>query len=359
MSNSERITTRVFDAVRAFGDHTSPDVVLTSEQLSRRDQFDEFCAVLDGIFDYRLLTDGAPRAPFRGAWWQLGSGFAFEIHYSGLLFESILHRTRGLSQDYCLLLLPRSGLVDGIIDGERLRMEPGNLYLLDMSRAQMGRSEDMHQVSIFLPFDVFGYDPRRHAPVMSLPLETPEGILLSNALEALLAAASIADPASQTRLTEGFGQLTHTLLLGGRGDDGLASVEVTRAAALRSYLEDNCLDLELTAARLGNAVGASRATVYRVFEPDGGVDAAIRKRRLKHAARDLSLTAPRRGVVREVAERYGFDDVNQFSRSFRRELGYAASEVVGLVHDQSAPLNQETSSHTPIRRENTVSRLFK
>ncbi|MEL7117779.1 MAG: hypothetical protein AAGP08_19730, partial [Pseudomonadota bacterium] len=112
-------------------------------------------------------------------------------------------------------------------------------------------------------------------------------------------------------------------------------------------------------SRLGAAVGASRATVYRVFEPDGGVDAAVRKRKLRRAAVDLSLAAPSRGIVRRIAERYGFDDVNQFSRGFRRELGYSANEIVGLVHDCAEPLNQGTVELNAIRSEKSVSRLLK
>lgn len=359
MSTSDLITNRVFGAARDMATYASPDVTLAPDGLNRRHQFDAWCASLDGIFVYRLLEDGRSRAPLQGAWWQVGSGAAFEVRYGGLLFESVLHRSRALSLDYCMLLLLRSGLADGLIDGELLRLQPGNLHLLDLSRTQVGRCEEMHQVAVMLPFDVFGYDPRRHAPAVTLPLGAPEGILLSSALEALLKACCSADAQAQHRLSEGFGRLTHSLMLGGEDEEAAATVEATRATALRSYLEDHYLDADLSAARLGTAVGASRATVYRVFEPDGGVDAAIRKRKLRRAALELSLAAPSRGIVRQVAEKYGFEDVNQFSRSFRRELGYAANEVVGLTYDRAAPLRQKIIAAPRSPRDRAVSRLFR
>lgn len=75
------------------------------------------------------------------------------------------------------------------------------------------------------------------------------------------------------------------------------------------------------------AFGASRATIYRDFAADGGVERFIVRRRLDRAFRELASCPPDRGRVRRVAERWGFACPYHFSRAFRRQFDLWPSEV--------------------------------
>ena len=64
--------------------------------------------------------------------------------------------------------------------------------------------------------------------------------------------------------------------------------------------------------------GVSRASLYRMFEPQGGVRRFITDRRTLHAVMDLSRTTGRRGYIREVSDRWGFPSMVEFNRTVRR-----------------------------------------
>lgn len=88
-------------------------------------------------------------------------------------------------------------------------------------------------------------------------------------------------------------------------------------------IEARLLDPDLDAAVLVQALGLSRSSLYRAFQPVGGVNAWIRQRRLEHA-RDLlaSRTGPR-PTVGEVAQICGFASDSHFSRAFRKAFGHS------------------------------------
>ena len=94
--------------------------------------------------------------------------------------------------------------------------------------------------------------------------------------------------------------------------------EMLAAARL---IEERLLDPDLDAGSLMHALGLSRSSLYRAFQPVGGVQAYIRQRRLEHA-RDLLMrrTGPR-PTVSEVAQACGFASDSHFSRAFRKAFG--------------------------------------
>lgn len=102
---------------------------------------------------------------------------------------------------------------------------------------------------------------------------------------------------------------------------------VTRAKAfVRERIEaGDAVDVGL----VGRALDASRATLYRAFEPVGGVAAFIRSERLRACLSDLARLA--RGEITatlgELAMRRGFESDAQFSRAFKAEFGMTPSDA--------------------------------
>ena len=85
------------------------------------------------------------------------------------------------------------------------------------------------------------------------------------------------------------------------------------------------MDVSLVA----NALGCSRATLYRAFSPIGGVAALIRSERLRACLADMA--APRKSgpplTLGEIAMRRGFESDAQFSRAFKAEFGLTPSDA--------------------------------
>jgi AraC-like DNA-binding protein len=102
----------------------------------------------------------------------------------------------------------------------------------------------------------------------------------------------------------------------------LAPIALARAKqviAARPLYED--LAPEVVAA----AIGVSRATLYRLFQPFGGVGQYIWERRLE-AARQAICGGDRRRLA-DIAADCGFTDEAHFSRSFRELFGVRPSDL--------------------------------
>ncbi|GJD86942.1 hypothetical protein BHAOGJBA_0440 [Methylobacterium hispanicum] len=115
--------------------------------------------------------------------------------------------------------------------------------------------------------------------------------------------------------------LAPTAELIARAREPLAHALVRRA---RRYIEANLAAPTLTPDSVCHAMGVSRSTLFRAFQPYGGVARVIWERRLQALRRDLLGGAP--GTIAEIGERYGFGSGVQISRSFRRAFGLSPSE---------------------------------
>jgi len=71
----------------------------------------------------------------------------------------------------------------------------------------------------------------------------------------------------------------------------------------------------------------SRATLYRLFEPVGGVAEFIRIRRLEAAMRLLVAPQACAVSIAEIAFGCGFKSLSSFSKAFRSHFGLSAREV--------------------------------
>jgi AraC-like DNA-binding protein len=79
----------------------------------------------------------------------------------------------------------------------------------------------------------------------------------------------------------------------------------------------------------------SRSTVYRLFEPLGGVRQFINGSRLERYYGALCEADPRHVKVADVAVSWGFPEASTSSRRFRSRFGVSPSEVLGTAFDQT------------------------
>jgi len=97
-----------------------------------------------------------------------------------------------------------------------------------------------------------------------------------------------------------------------------------RGAALESlkclveqHLDSPALSTEFICARSG----WSRATVYRLFETEGGLARYIRRRHLLRAFRELTSGQPPHLRIVDLALAHQFASEASFNRAFRRAFG--------------------------------------
>jgi AraC-like DNA-binding protein len=111
----------------------------------------------------------------------------------------------------------------------------------------------------------------------------------------------------------------------GLSGNGRAAVRAAAYGQVRRYVEANLHDPALSPDSVLASLHLSRASVYRLFEHEGGLAAYIRRRRLRMAADEL-VRFPHL-EVQDIAAGLGFNDASSFTRAFRRAFDIAPSEL--------------------------------
>lgn len=101
---------------------------------------------------------------------------------------------------------------------------------------------------------------------------------------------------------------------------------------IRKYIDSHLGDQTLLPAQICNLFNLSRATLYRMFEADGGVRRFIQDRRLQSAVWDLADGGIRRGRLTRVSEKWGFSSNANFNRAVKTPYGMPPG---ALLHPQS------------------------
>ncbi|MDQ3526216.1 MAG: helix-turn-helix domain-containing protein [Chloroflexota bacterium] len=117
-----------------------------------------------------------------------------------------------------------------------------------------------------------------------------------------------------------------------------AVVEAMRHRVER-YIESQLEEPNISPASVAQACDMSRTTLYRLFEPHGGVMTYVKRRRL-HRIRSILVANEDLRSLASISEDYGFESGAHFSREFRKEFGYSPGEARGnrLPHiDATAP----------------------
>jgi len=94
---------------------------------------------------------------------------------------------------------------------------------------------------------------------------------------------------------------------------------------VRQPVQANLHHPELSSDSLLKALQLPRATLYRLFEHEGGLGAYIRNRRLRAAADEL-VRFPDLAVI-DIAYGLGFKSASDFTRAFRRSYDMAPQDL--------------------------------
>jgi len=239
------------------------------------------------------------------------------------------HRDRGAvarsAVDHYLVQIYTAGGFAGVAGTREIRTEAGDVSILDMSQTLSTEAPDFANVSLVVPRETLApmlKDPDSlHGLV--LPRTTALGQLLGDHLLSLRQAApNMTEPdAMATR------QATAALIAGAFGPAAAAAAaagESLRTASLHTikrYIERELASPELTPDTICRTFGLSRANLYRLFQPLGGVADYIRNRRLDRAFADLISPALAHRRVTDISYSWGFESDAAFSRAFRHAFG--------------------------------------
>lgn len=211
-----------------------------------------------------------------------------------------------------------SGDSDGKVAGRTLKTRPGDVLFFDYAREIECSNTALECITLLLSRD------QAHASWLH---PAAHGALLSgdSGPAPLVAAAARETHALLDKLTVPQADLARQSLcdLAGRMlEDHLAAANERRGpastlSAALSFIDGRLDDDALSASKVARHLGLSRSAMYRIFEPIGGVDTAIRHRRLDRAMRAI-LTG---NAAESRTARAGFKNEEQFARAFQARFG--------------------------------------
>jgi AraC-like DNA-binding protein len=236
----------------------------------------------------------------------------------------------GLS-DGISVQLYRRGSIRGAVGEVDLYAAPDRIVLHDLAHPFSVWTEESEVIGLIVPrarIDCRDWIYVR-APVISWPADSPTGRILTSALTMLWAELPRAEMSDAPMLASSLVGLLNGLLRPSRDHED----DVRRAlnVAMRQYITDHLDDLALDVDTLRRQFFCSRATLYRLFEGDGGITKYIREARLRACMHDLALPTATRKHIARIATRWGFENPSHFNRLFKQTFGVVPSAVGGLT----------------------------
>lgn len=295
-----------------------PHFYLTTSGLPRGEAFERWRTLLAPMYEVSPITPSAP-LPF-------GSNIAYPIDdlvaHRTLLSTQRLRRDRrrvDAGPDHYIAQLYRSGRFQGIVADKSISASRGIVTFIGRRHLLDGMLDRADAIGIVVP----------HTRLHGLPLEDHK-LLFDTARNRLLATQilNIYRRLPTTRADEApalaneFVAFLHRLLDPSQASDVLEGCELNGSlrALAGTIVEENLRRSNLSPEFVAGQMQVSRATLYRLFEPEGGVMQFVRGERLK-AVRDALADPMETRTLSRLADDFGFSSISQLSRSFRNCYG--------------------------------------
>lgn len=231
---------------------------------------------------------------------------------------------------------PGSTRVDA--DGRRLEIAGGSFVITDLTRPERLEIDAGSALVLFVPREALDRLLPSHTDLHGATATSASGAMLVDHLQALVREMPQMKPEEVHHVSEAIVRLLAASLaptvstpgsLRPRSDDALRR-EIGR------YIEEHLCDATLNAASLAARFRMSRASLYRLFEPLGGVASHIKEQRLAriHA---LLVQGARGMPLARLAESHGFFNPTHFSRDFREQFGYRPRDLLMRHTDALEP----------------------
>lgn len=217
------------------------------------------------------------------------------------------------------------------VEGRDDEVQVGDVCILDMTRASTVRAAAFGNLTVVLPRRLFEQnvaDPdglhgrilRRSNPLNTM-LVSHLRTLAAEAPALGLSEAGAAARAAAVLVAAFAGTSTD-------GRDAVARFSGAHALQIaRRIIEANIDKPGLGTDFICQQLGVSRAKLYRLFEPIGGVSHFIQQRRLRRSYQDIADPRCAQERISAIAARYGFSSVSVFSRAFRQAYGVSPSKL--------------------------------
>lgn len=288
-------------------------------------RFEAWHAVFSSVNHIHLPAGAQARFAARNENWRLGSMLLTRNRTPEMGFERSARHIRRDGLDHFVLRVLLRGRTRSAWPGMSFETRPGQLVLFGLGDAWESRWSEAEWLSLCVPRDASPELSSTLERLGSGPVRLPGAGLMADYLALLarrLDGATVAEVPSLTRATQAMvlASLQGEAAPNARIEEALARTQFERA---RLVIARHLGEASLTPERLARQCGIARSSLYRCFEPHGGVARYIQAERLRQVRRMLMDPALGSVSVAQLAERVGFFDASAFSRLFRRTYAQA------------------------------------
>lgn len=241
--------------------------------------------------------------------------------------------------DHIMIQLYTEGGYRGLAGDRSIQLGPGEVSILDLSRVTSTQALVSSTTTLVIPRALLA-DVLSLNGLHGMVVGGACGRLLADHLRALVDRLPTATLDEAPAIWRGTIQMIAAMVAPSRAALGDASEEIgsTLKARIKTYVDAHLSDANLSPDLLCLRLGVSRSTLYRLFEPNGGIASFIRDRRLNRVQRALRDPLDLRHIG-DIADSVGLTNPISFSRAFKRDLGLTPGEY--REHAQRALGSQE------------------
>lgn len=303
------------------------DFVFDSDLLPARDRTELSRQFLAS--SYRLEPVAAHDLTARAALVTLGAARVTQGFLSSASLTRKADEDAGQPEEQVSLFLTLGGGWGGRAGRRNKDVRAGQLVLLDRSQGLAGAIRDLSSITLVLPKRLLTTELPHLEDLHGETLNGPMAALLSDQMASVARHGARLDAAGRGGLERVVSALVMGALSRGPGEAadraGFALTHVLLERA-RRFIRAHCCDPALSPESVAEAMGVSRASLYRAFAPEGGVGRCILQTRVQAARAALEDPAERRRIG-EIGFAHGFASDAQFSRAMRAAYGLSPREL--------------------------------
>ena len=254
--------------------------------------------------------------------------------FNKMQFIRPAEKLSGAESDCIVLQYYATGCIQGsLANGTPLIMEPNRISIQDFAYAYSGIGETTNNFGIVIPRHLITTHDQiyREQPMFSWPIASLQGRLLLSTLNSLWQVLPILTAAEAPIVAAGLLGLLNGLLSTKWDESTHQSVQQATLKAMQDYIQKNLKQADLGVDQLCSTFHCSRSSVYRLFQPLGGVKGYIKNQRLIACFNELRHLNPTSSQkISDIAAQWGFNNMSHFNRLFKQLFDMTPSEAKEL-----------------------------
>jgi AraC-like DNA-binding protein len=265
--------------------------------------------------------------------YRMWAGRSFILSHTSCDRATLIHSPSAAPAiDHLGICLVLSGTIDLRSNGAQAQALAGDIVLLDLhAPLELIRGSEGETTSELTLWISWGRLPaafcdRGGIDGQIIKSDSPGTAVVAAALEALLTQIKRTTAAEMDELIAGVVALTARVIAlsptaRSNTSRSAGAAPLESFTTITRFIEANLVSRELGIEKIMKTFGLSRASLYRLFEPVGGVACYIRTRRLVRARNELTAPGLQDHRIGPIAYRAGFQSIPAFNRAFREAYG--------------------------------------